>query len=66
MSPECLSQNTRQIIFLFYRLLKLPLLGYEPKCSDIDYVALNANELVLLEKRAGLQELSSHISSASV
>ncbi len=58
MSPECvcevLAQNTRQIIF--YSLLKLPLFGYETKRSDIECVALNANELVLPEKRAELQE----------
>ncbi len=52
MSPEriceILAQNTPQIHF--YNLLKLPLLGYE-------HVALNANELLLPEKRAELQEL---------
>ncbi len=59
MSPECvcevLAQNTQQIIF--YCLLKSPLLGYEPKRSDIECVALNASELLLSEKRAELQEL---------
>ncbi len=59
MSPEriceILAQNTPQINF--YSLLKLPLLGYEPKRADFEYVALNANELLLLEKRAELQEL---------
>ncbi len=54
MSPEhicdVLAQNTSQINF--YSLLKLPLLGY-----DFEYVALNANELLLPEKRAELQEL---------
>ncbi len=59
MFPECvcevLAQNTQQIIF--YSLLKLPLLEYEPKRSDIEYVALNDNELLLPEKRAELQEL---------
>ncbi len=58
MSPEriceVLAQNTPQIIF--YSLLKLPLLGYEPKRSDIE-CCFNANELLLLEKRAELQEL---------
>ncbi len=52
MSPEhlceVLAQNTQQI--MFYSLLKLPLLGY-------------ANELLLPEKRAELQELSTSISS---
>ncbi len=42
MSPECvcevLAQNTRQIIF--YSLLKLPLLGYEPNRADIECFAL--------------------------
>ncbi len=42
MSPECvcevLAQNTQQIIF--YSLLKLPLLGYEPKSAVFEYVAL--------------------------
>ncbi len=38
-------------------LLKLSLLGYEPKRTDFEYVALNANELVIPEKRAELQEL---------
>ncbi len=68
MSPGCvcevLAQNNRQIIF--YSLLKLPRLGYEPKRSDFEYVALNENELLLPEKRAELQELSSRISSASL
>ncbi len=41
----------------FYSLLKLPLLGYEPKRAVFEYTALNANELVLPEKRAELQEL---------
>ncbi len=47
MFPECicvvLAQNTRQIIF--NSLLKLPLLGYEPKRADFVFVPLNANEL---------------------
>ncbi len=55
MSLECvcevLAQNTQQIIC--YSLLKLPLLGYEHKRSELEYVALNANEL---EKRAELHE----------
>ncbi len=59
MSPEricdVLAQYTPQINF--YSLLKWPLLGCEPKRSDIEYVALNANELLLPEKRAELQEL---------
>ncbi len=59
MSSECvcevLAQNTRQIIF--YSLLNLPLLSYEPKRSVFEYVALNARELLLPEKRAELQEL---------
>ncbi len=59
MSPEhiCenLVQNTSQIHF--YSLLKLPLLGYEPKRTNFEYVALNANEPLLPEKRAELQEL---------
>ncbi len=42
---------------LFYSLLKLPLLVYEPKRADFEYVALNANEMLLPEKRAELQEL---------
>ncbi len=62
MSPGCvcevLAQNNRQIIF--YGLLKLPRLGDEPKRSDFEYVALNENELLLPEKKAELQELSSH------
>ncbi len=49
MSPESvcevLAQNTPQIIF--YSLLKLPLLGYEPKLTVSVFVPLNANELVL-------------------
>ncbi len=59
MSPEriyeVLAQYTPQIDF--YSLLKLSLLGYEPKRTDFEYVALNANELLLPEKRAELQEL---------
>ncbi len=59
MSPEYVcevwAQNTRQIIS--YSLLKLPLLGYEPKRAVFEYVALNARELLLPEKRAELQEL---------
>ncbi len=51
MSPQCvyevLAQNTRQMIF--YSLLKLPLLGYELKGSDIENVALKENELLLPE-----------------
>ncbi len=35
----------------------MPLLGYEHKRSDMEYVTLNANELLLPEKRAELQEL---------
>ncbi len=68
MSSECvcdvLAQNTQHVIF--YSLLKLRLLGYELKRSDFEYVALNENVLLLLEKRAELQKLSSHISSASI
>ncbi len=52
---EVLVQNTPQINF--YSLLKLPLLGYEPKHADFEYVALDRNELLLPEKRAELQEL---------
>ncbi len=59
MSPEriceVLAQNTPQINL--YSLLNLPLLGYEPKHIDFEYVALNENELLLPEKRAELQEL---------
>ncbi len=59
MSPErmceVLAQNTPQINF--YSLLKLPILEYEPKRSEFEYVALNANELLLPEKRVELQEL---------
>ncbi len=66
MSPEriceVLAQYTPQIHF--YSLLKLPLLGYEPKRADLEYVALNARELLLPEKRAELQELKLLISSA--
>ncbi len=68
MSPEriceVLAQYTPQIIL--YSLLKFPLLGYEPKHADFEYVALNANELLLPEKRAELQELKLGISSASL
>ncbi len=56
MSPESicevLAQNTPQINL--YSLLKLPLLGYEPKRANFKYVALNANELLLPETRAEL------------
>ncbi len=59
MSPErifeVLAQYTPQINL--YSLLKWPLLGYKPKRADFEYVALNANELLLPEKRAELQEL---------
>ncbi len=59
MSSECmceiLAKNTPHINF--YSLLKLALFGYEPKHADFEYVALNANELLLPEKRAELQEL---------
>ncbi len=58
MSPkricEVLAQNTPHIIF--YSLLNLPLLEHEPKCTDFD-CCFNANELLLPEKRAELQEL---------
>ncbi len=68
MSPEriCedLAQYTTQINF--YSLLKLPLFGYEPKRAEFEYVALNARELLLPEKRAELQELKLCISSASL
>ncbi len=68
MSPEriceVLAQYTPQINF--YSLLKLPLLGYEPKRPVFEYVALNASDLLLPEKRAELQELKLHISSASL
>ncbi len=68
MSPEriceVLAQNTQQIIF--YSLLKLPLLVYEPKRAVFEYVALNARELLLPEKRAELQQLKLRISSASL
>ncbi len=49
-----------------YSLLKLPLLGCEPKRADFEYVALKASELLLPEKRAELQELKLCISSASL
>ncbi len=59
MSPEriceVLAQYTPQINF--YSLLKLPLLGKAQKRAEFEYVALNASELLLLEKRAELQEL---------
>ncbi len=59
MSParicDVLAQYTPQINF--YSLLKLPLLRYEPKHTEFEYVALNARELLLPEKRAELQEL---------
>ncbi len=68
MSPEriceVLAQYTPQINF--YSLLKLPLLGYEPKRSVFEYVALNVSELLLPEKRVELQELKLCISSASL
>ncbi len=68
MSPEriceVLAQNTPHT--LFYSLLKLPFLGYEPKRAEFEYVALNAYELLLTEKRAELQELKLCISSASL
>ncbi len=59
MSPEriceVVAQYTPQTIF--YSLLKLPCLGFEPKRAEYEYVVLNANELLLPEKRAELQEL---------
>ncbi len=68
MSPEriceVLVQYTPQINL--YSLLKLPLLGCEPKRAEFENVALNANELLLPEKRAELQELQLCISSASL
>ncbi len=42
-------------------MLNLPLLGCELKRADFECVALNANELLLVEKRAELQELSSSV-----
>ncbi len=55
MSPErmcdVLAQYTPQINI--YSLLKLPLLGYEPKPADFEYVALNPKELLLLGKEGG-------------
>ncbi len=66
MSPKCmcemLAQNTPQINL--YSLLELPLLGYETKRADFEYVALNANEQLLPERWAELQELQT--SSASL
>ncbi len=56
---DVLAQNTWQIIL--YSLLKLPLLGCETKRADFEYVALNANTLLLLEKKAELQELSASL-----
>ncbi len=50
---EVIVQNTQKIIC--YSLLKCPLLGYEPKRSDFEYVVLNENELLLPEKRAEVQ-----------
>ncbi len=68
MSPECicdvLAQYTPQINF--YSLLKLALLGCEPKRTDFEYVALNTNELLLLEKRDGASRAPARISSASL
>ncbi len=62
MSTECvcevLPQNILQI--MFYSLLKLPLLGYEPKRAIFVSFPLNANELLFpdpFQKRAELQEL---------
>ncbi len=52
---EVLAPNTPQINL--YSLLKLPLLWFETKRVDFEYVALNANELLLSEKKAELQEL---------
>ncbi len=68
MSPEriceVLAEYTPQI--KFYSLLKLPVLGCEPKRAEFECVALNASELLLTEKRAELQELQLRISSASL
>ncbi len=60
---EVLAQYIPQINL--YSLLKLSFLGYEPKCAEFENVALNANELLLPEKRAELQELKLRVSSAS-
>ncbi len=60
MSPERIceyfAQNTPEIHF--YSLFKLSLLGYEPKLTDSEYVAFNANELLLSGKRVELQTLA--------
>ncbi len=54
------SFSLKYLTNFIYSLLKLPLLGYEPKHADFEYVALNANELLFPEKRAELQELKLH------
>ncbi len=68
MSPELicevLAEYTPQI--KFYSLLKLPVLGCETKRAEFEYVALNASELLLPEKRTELQELELSIISASL
>ncbi len=48
---EVLAQYTPQKNL--YSLLKLPLLGYEPKRADFEHVAVNANELLLPDKEGG-------------
>ncbi len=49
-----------------YSLFKLPLLGSEPKRTNFEYVALNANELLLPERGRSFKSSSSGISSASL
>ncbi len=61
MLNKVLAQNTLQIIF--YSLLKLPLLEYEPKRAVFMSFPLNANELVFPEKRAEFQKLMLQYSS---
>jgi len=48
MFPECmLSLSSTYPTNNFYSLLKLPLLGYEPKRTVFVFVPLHANELAL-------------------
>ncbi len=59
LSPECvcevLAQNTQQIIF--YSLLNLPRLGYEPKRAVFEYVALMQMSCCSRRRGQELQEL---------
>ncbi len=57
MSPERICEVVAQYTDTFLQLVKIATFRVWAKRADFEYVALNANELLLPEKRAELQEL---------